>query len=118
MRRDPRSFLWDVRDAADAIFGFVEGRVFSDYVADRMFRSAIERQFEIVGEALSQLARVDAALATRIPELRRIAGFRNVLIHGYDRIDDRVVWRAISDDLPPLRAQVAALLTERGDLPG
>ena len=88
MRRDPRSFLWDVREAADAIKQFTQGRRFDDYATDLMLRSAVERQFEIIGEALSQLTRVDEVLAARIPELRQIIGFRNALIHGYDQIDD------------------------------
>ena len=58
-----------------------------DYLDNRMLRSAVERQFEIIGEALSQLAKIDPAVAARIPDLRRIVGFRNVLIHGYDRMD-------------------------------
>ena len=82
MRRDPRSFLWDVRDAADAIASFTQGRSFGDYLADRMLRSAVERQFEIIGEALSQLAKTDPDLAARISDVRRIIDFRNVLIHG------------------------------------
>jgi uncharacterized protein with HEPN domain len=69
-----------------------------------MLRSAVERQFEVIGETLSQLAKMDPAAAARIPDLRRIVGFRNVLIHGYDRIEDAAVWRVIQDDLPPLRA--------------
>jgi uncharacterized protein with HEPN domain len=117
MRRDARSFLWDVRDAADAIASFVQGRSFGDYAADRMLRSAVERQFEIIGEALSQLARTDPVLAARIPDLRRIIGFRNALIHGYDRVNDAGVWRVIEVDLPPLRAQAAALLAELGETP-
>jgi uncharacterized protein with HEPN domain len=115
MRRNPRSFLWDVIDAADAIFSFAAGRGLSDYTADRMLRSAVERQFEIIGEALSQLAKIDPAVAARIPELRRIVGFRNALIHGYDRIDAAGVWRVIEDDLPKLRAQAASLFAELGD---
>lgn len=51
MRRDPRSFLWDAREAADAIESFAQARTFQDYMSDRMLRSAIERQFEIIGEA-------------------------------------------------------------------
>lgn len=52
MDRDPRAYLWDARDSADAIAEFVTGRTLNDYLADRMLRSAVERQFEIVGEAL------------------------------------------------------------------
>jgi uncharacterized protein with HEPN domain len=58
MRRDPRAYLWDVREAADAIAGFVQFRSFDDYARDLMLRSAVERQLAIIGEALSQLARV------------------------------------------------------------
>jgi uncharacterized protein with HEPN domain len=117
MQRDIRSFLWDVREAADAIMGFTQGRSFDDYVADLMFRSAVERQFEIIGEALSQLARIDLALAARILNFRQIVDIRNALIHGYNRIKDLTVWQTARDDLPTLRAQVAALLVELGEQP-
>ena len=82
-----------------------------------MLRSAIERQFEIIGEALNRLRQTDPVLASRIPDVARIIGFRNVLIHGYDRINDADVWRTIESDLPALRAQAAALLTELGEQP-
>ena len=115
MRRDARAYLWDVREAADAIASFTQGRSFDDYAGDLMFRSAVERQLAIIGEALSQLARMDRALAARIPELRRVIAFRNVLIHGYDRIDDAGVWRIVEADLPPLRRRAADLLVELGE---
>ena len=115
MRRDPRAYLWDEREAAEAIAGFMQGRSFGDYAGDLMFRSAVERQLAIIGEALSQLARVDQNLAARIPELRRVIAFRNVLIHGYDRIDNAGVWRIVEADLPPLRRRAADLLTELGE---
>jgi uncharacterized protein with HEPN domain len=80
MRRDPRAYLWDVREAADAISSFVRARSFTDYSTDLMLRSAVERQFAIIGEALSQLSRVAPELAPRFPELRRVVAFRNVLV--------------------------------------
>jgi len=112
MRRDARAYLWDVQDAADAIISFTLGRNLDDYLNDRMLRSAVERQFEIIGEALNQLRRADATLAARIPELSRIVGFRNVLIHGYDEIDSTGVWRVVETDLVPLHERVAGLLQE------
>jgi uncharacterized protein with HEPN domain len=55
MRREPRAYLWDVREAADTILEFTRGLGLDDYLADRKLRSAVERQFEILGEALNQL---------------------------------------------------------------
>ena len=115
MRRDARAFLWDVRDSAEAIADFVMGRTLDDYLADRMLRSAVERQFEIIGEALNRLSKVSPQLAARIPELPRVVAFRNLLIHGYAVVDDATVWRFAHEDLPSLREHVAALLAELDD---
>ena len=71
---------------------FTSAKSFADYEADDFLRSAVERQFEIAGEALNQLSRLDAATAATIAELPRIVAFRNVLIHGYASVDNRIVW--------------------------
>jgi uncharacterized protein with HEPN domain len=83
MQHDPRAWLWNVRLAADSIAAFVEGRNFAEYAADLMLRSAVERQFEIAGEALSRLSREAPDIAAQLPELRRAVAMRNALIHGY-----------------------------------
>jgi uncharacterized protein with HEPN domain len=88
------------------------GKSFTDFDGDLVLRSAVERQFEILGEALNRLDWLDAALASRIPDLRQIVAFRNILIHGYASIDRARVWRAVQDDLPPLRATLDNLLGE------
>lgn len=108
MRRDARAYLWDVREAIDAILGFARGKTRSDLEKDLLFRSAVERQFEIIGEALSQLARRDEALAQQIPGLRHIIAFRNILTHGYAVIDNDRVWRVVQEDLTGLREVVAS----------
>ena len=77
-----------------------------------MFRSAVERQFEIVGEALSQLARRDQSLANQIPDLRQVVAFRNILVHGYAIVDADQVWRIIHESLPGLRETVDRPLGE------
>jgi uncharacterized protein with HEPN domain len=74
----------------------------------------VERKFEIIGEALSQLAKTDPLLAERIPDFRRAISFRNLLIHGYATIDLYRVWRSVEVDLPGLRSTVTALLDEMG----
>ena len=86
------------------------GKTFTDFDGDFVLRSAVERQFEFVGEALRQLDRLDATLAAKIPDLRLIVAFRNILIHGYALIDRARVWRAVEDHLPPLRAALDDLL--------
>jgi uncharacterized protein with HEPN domain len=112
LRRDRKSLLWDASDAAAAIAGMTAGKSFRDFDNDLVLRSAVERQFEILGEALNRLDRLDTALAGRIPDVRQIVAFRNILIHGYASIDRARVWRAVQDDLPPLRATLDQLLTE------
>jgi uncharacterized protein with HEPN domain len=99
MQRSAESFLWDACNAADAIARFADGKTLDDYVADLMLRSAIERQFEIVGEALGQFAKVAPELAAQIADLAQSVGFHNRLIHGYATIASRVVWQAVHEDL-------------------
>jgi uncharacterized protein with HEPN domain len=117
MQHDARAWLWDVRAAADCITGFVQGRSFAEYGSELMLRSAVERQFEIVGEALNRLLRSAPEIAGRLPDFRRAIAMRNALIHGYREVDNATVWQTIHDDLPVLRTQVDALLAEMGDKP-
>jgi uncharacterized protein with HEPN domain len=92
MRPESQKYLWDALQAGERVARFVEKKQFSDYEADELLRSAVERQFEIIGEALSQLHKIDPSSAAAIPELRRIIAFRNILVHGYALVDDRLVW--------------------------
>jgi uncharacterized protein with HEPN domain len=102
--------LEDIRDAAPFIGEATRGKSLDDYRADRLLRQAIGRNFEIVGEAMNRLAQHDPGTAAQIDKHRRIVDFRNVLIHGYDLIDHRIVWNAIVEEVPALLAQVEALL--------
>lgn len=79
-----------------------------------MLRSAVVRECEVVGEALSCLAHVAPERAARIPDFQRAIAFRNLLIHGYATVDDAIVWRTVHDDLPRLAHHVAQLLAELG----
>jgi uncharacterized protein with HEPN domain len=114
MRHDSRAYLWNVREAADAILRFIAGIDFDTYASTEMLYSAVERKFEIIGEALNQLSKADPALATRIPDLDRIVAFRNLLIHGYAVVDHLRVWRIARESLPALRVTIATLLDELG----
>ena len=110
--RNPSQSLYDVLDSGRTIAGWCAGRTFADYEADRQFRRAVEREFEIIGEALARLTRSAPELADRIGELPRIVGFRNRIIHGYDVIDHAAVWGVIQGHLPRLLAEVEALVAD------
>lgn len=105
-------YLWDARRAAERITRFAAGRTFDNYVTDEMLRAAVERQFGIIGEAFAGLRRIDPVTAATIPDLALIIDFRNVLIHNYSTVDNRLVWQAIERDLPGLRAVLDRLLAE------
>jgi uncharacterized protein with HEPN domain len=110
MSRDPRCFLWDALRAAESVQAFLRGKTYEAFVEDDLVRSAVERQLQIIGEALSQLARIDPQVARNVAELRRIIAFRNILVHGYAAIDYDTVWRLIEDKLPELQVNLQALL--------
>lgn len=99
MRPDFRKYVWDALHAAELV-RLLRGQSFEDYQFNAMLRSAVERQFEIIGEALNQLSKVDPQAAARIPELGRIVAFRNILVHGYAAVDDALVWQVLVDKLP------------------
>lgn len=112
MPRDPRTYLWDARRAASLISDFVAAQSWNDYEGDPLLRSGVERQFEIIGEALNQLTRVDEHLAAQVPDVRRIVAFRNILIHRYAAVDDRLVWEAATDRIPDLIVVLDRLLED------
>lgn len=112
MQRDPRAWLWDVREACAAIESFVQGLDAGGYARSELVHSAVERKFEVIGEALNQLSRADAAMSARIPHLPQIVAFRNQLIHGYALVDHDTVWGVIQQSLPQLHQVVAQLLGE------
>jgi uncharacterized protein with HEPN domain len=110
MPHEVQKLLYDMRSAAARIARFTAGKAFQDYKDDDLLRSGVERQFEIIGEAMTRLVKTSAETAAKITDWRKIAGFRNVLIHGYDAIDDVTSWSIISDKLPVLITELEALI--------
>ena len=115
MNNAAKKLLFDVAECARSILLWCAGRTFIDYQTDRQFRRAVEREFEIIGEALGRLERSDATTAERIEELARIISFRNRIIHGYDTVDDATVWGVIEGHLPALLEQTEELLPEENE---
>ena len=106
--------LEDVQDCASFVIAAVEGKDLSDYRSDRLFRQAVERNLEIIGEAIGRIARLDPETASRISEHQQIVAFRNRLIHGYDLLDDELVWSTVETEVPVLLLEVEGLLREKG----
>ena len=112
MPRDPKAYLYDMREAARLIAEFTRDLDFERYAANAMVRAAVERQFEIIGEALGQLAKLDPDVAGRIGDHRRIIAFRNILVHGYAGVDNMLVWDMVATRLGDLLRDVELLLDE------
>lgn len=110
MRPESRKYLFDIQRAADSIAAFCGDKTFEDYRRDEMLKAAVERKFAVVGEALAKLATIDPDTAAQIPEHRRIIAFRNIIIHGYASVDDKIVWGVVEADLPALRSAAEKLL--------
>ncbi|MCY3880140.1 MAG: DUF86 domain-containing protein [Rhodobacteraceae bacterium] len=112
MRRDPRILLADIEAAASAIEAYTEGMNDDVWARSGMAQAAVERKFEIIGEAMNRLHKDAPDLAKRIPGLRDVVDFRNLLSHGYDAVDSELVWTYAKNDLIDLRRSVRKLLAE------
>ena len=110
MRRNPKAYLWDAREAARTIADFIDGVDEATYLGSPLLRSGVERQLEILGEALNQLEKAAPAIAARVPDLRSAVDLRNVLIHGYAKLNQRIIWATAQEDVPRLRAALEEIL--------
>jgi uncharacterized protein with HEPN domain len=110
MNNDARKRLKDISDACAATARFAAGKDFAAYQDDEMLRAAVERKLEIIGEAFAKLENAEPAVTQKFPELRKIVGLRNRIIHGYDTVDEELVWDVVKNKLPALQKQVESLL--------
>jgi len=99
-------------EACGLIHTFVSGKSLEDYEGDPLLRSGVERQFEVIGEALGRLLQIAPELAGEISDSKRIIAFRNRLIHGYASVADDVVWGIVEANLTTLADEVQRLLEE------
>ena len=114
MPHDSDKFLHDMLDSCRFLMGFTADRTLADFVEDRGFRSAVERELQIIGEALAQLHRIAPDVAEMVEEHRRIVAFRNILVHGYHSLDHEIVWYVVRQKLPALQKQLTAMIRDRG----
>ena len=112
MRLEAKKYLFDIQSAAKLLKEFTHSKTLADYQRDAMLRAAVERQFEVIGEAMNRLVNADALVAGRISDYQRIIAFRNILIHQYTDVDDRLVWDVVETKLPTLDQEVNDLLDD------
>ncbi len=102
-------FLFDIFESIESIENYLgQKRDFNVYLKNKMLRRAIEREFEIIGEAMSRIDKIDSNID--ITSKKQIISMRNRVIHGYDKIDDEVIWGTIVKHLPVLKADISVLL--------
>ncbi len=110
MEREAKKLLLDILTSCRAIQEFTAGKSQRDYEQSRLLRSATEREFEIIGEALNRLDKFAPDIAVKISSKEQIIAFRNRIIHGYDSVDDVIVWSTIKNNLKVLCAEIEKLV--------
>lgn len=109
MNEEIQKYLFDIQTSIESIENYLGNkRDFNIYMSNKMLRRAVEREFEIIGEALNYIDRIDSNID--ISGKRQIIGMRNRVIHSYDKIDDEIVWGTIVRHLPILKAEVSRLI--------
>lgn len=110
MRLEVKKHLFDILEAARDIGEYTSELEYSGFIRNGMVQAAVERKFQIIGEALNRIKRLDDSVLQSISEYQRIIAFRNIIVHGYDVIDSEIIWDAIENHLPKLRKEVERLL--------
>ena len=114
MQHDADICIHDAINACELILEFTAGYSLQQYQADLRTKAAVEREFEIIGEALNRVHKIDSHKLESITDWRQIIQFRNVIAHGYDIVEDRLVFESIREDLPLLLSELKALIGRNG----
>ncbi|XCN73044.1 MAG: HepT-like ribonuclease domain-containing protein [Candidatus Electrothrix aestuarii] len=109
MNNETKKYLYDIKVSIDSIESYLgETRDFNVYQSNKMLRRAVEREFEIIGEAMGRIEKICPDIS--ISSKRQIISMRNRVIHGYDKIDNEIIWGTIVRYLPILKEEVNELL--------
>lgn len=106
-----RKYLTDIKTSIQYINSYFEGkRVFAEFEKSRLHQMAVQRELEIIGEAVARISKRDNTIS--IPSAARIRGTRNIIAHEYDRVDVKTIWSIVVNHLPVLLSEVEKLLAE------
>jgi uncharacterized protein with HEPN domain len=108
--RNPQKFLYDIINCCEFVLEMTKGKTVEDYKSNRIFRSALERELQIIGEAMLQLDNTYPEISEQIAQHRSIIGFRHVLVHGYASLDPDTVWNVVETKIATLLQQSQKLL--------
>ena len=109
MEKEVQAWLEDIKQSIDEIEEFLpERRDFFEFKKDLKTRKAIERNIEIIGEAVNRIMNVNPKI--QITNARKIVDTRNRIIHGYDTVSEDIIWAIVSNDLRELRKEIIILL--------
>lgn len=110
MDKDIKTWLYDILQSINEIESYFDGKPkeFKDYVSDVKTKRAVERDLEIIGEAVNRILKKDNSF--NISHSKKIIGTRNIIIHGYDTISDELIWSIIINHLPKLKTEIENFL--------
>jgi uncharacterized protein with HEPN domain len=109
--KEPIFFLQDVQNSVTKIFKYTTNIDYQEFVSNDMIKDAVERNFEIIGEAVKNLSEDFRNKYPNIP-FKQIAGMRDKLIHDYFGVDYEIVWKTIKDKLPEFNSDIEKLITD------
>ena len=112
MRPESYAHIWDALQAVRALRRFTQGVSEEEYRSDLMLSSAVERQIEILGEALNRVRKSDPQTVNQIPDIHRIIGMRNIIAHEYGSVDSQLVWAAATTRVVMLEMILAEMLQD------
>jgi len=103
-------FLYDIKLAIDDIESYfdTETKTFDNYKKNSLLKRAIERNLEIIGEAINRILKEDPSFP--IDNAKKIIGLRNQIIHGYDSVSDENIWGIIMVHLPKLKSEINSMI--------
>ncbi len=112
MDNEIKTWLYDILQSINEIDSYYENklRIFEEYLTDIKTKRAIERDLEIIGEAVNRIRKKDKNF--KLDNAEKIIGTRNKIIHGYDKISDDLIWSIVINHLPRLKDEVSGLLNK------